>query len=169
MPASIKIDDVDLAIIDYLIEDGRMSCEEIAARIGDISARAVRYRMNAMIEHDVIQVSAIPDPLALGLTVIADVYIEVEPGSVFEVGSKLASYDNVVYVACSTGDRDISIQVAAHSNSELFTFVADEIGNISGIRKTTTSITPMVLKRFGFRASALARPVAPTSATSEGD
>jgi len=169
MPASIKIDDVDLAIIDFLIEDGRMSCEEIAARIGDISARAVRYRMNAMIEHDVIQVSAIPDPLALGLTVIADVYIEVEPGSVFEVGSKLASYDNVVYVACSTGDRDISIQVAAHSNSELFTFVADEIGNIAGIRKTTTSITPMVLKRFGFRASALARPATPTSTPPEGD
>lgn len=154
----MKIDEIDLAIIDYLIEDGRMSCEEMAAKIGDISARAVRYRMNALLEHDVIQISAVPDPLALGLNVIADVYIEVEPGAVFEVGNKLASYDNVVYVACSTGDRDISIQVVAHSNSELFTFVADEIGHLPGIRKTTTSITPMILKRMRYRASALARP-----------
>lgn len=169
MPSSIKIDEVDLAIIDFLIEDGRMSCEEIAARIGDISARAVRYRMNAMIEHDVIQVSAIPDPQALGLSVIADVYIEVEPGSVFDVGNRLASYDNVVYVACSTGDRDISIQVAAHTNSELFAFVADEVGNIPGVRKTTTSITPMVLKRFGYKASALARPVSPSGSASDGN
>lgn len=164
MPLSMKLDETDLAIIDLLIEDGRMSCEEMASRLGNISARAVRYRMNAMLEHDVIQISAVPDPLSLGLNVVADVYIEVEPGAVFEVGHKLASYDNVVYVACSTGDRDISIQVVAHSNSELFAFVADEIGQIPGVRKTTTSITPMVLKRFGYRAAALAKPMAGSAA-----
>lgn len=158
MASTIKIDEIDLSIIDYLIQDGRMSCEEIATKIGDISARAVRYRMNALLEHDVIQICAIPDPLALGLNVTADVDIEVEPGEVFAVGNKLAAYDNVIYVAGSTGDHDISIQVVAHSNSELFTFVADEIGNIPGVRKTTTSITPMVLKRFGYRVSALAKP-----------
>lgn len=157
MATTMKIDDIDLAIIDFLTQDGRMSCEEIAAQIGDISARAVRYRMNALLEHDVIRISAVPDPLALGLNVVADVYIEVEPGAVFEVGNKLAAYENVVYVACSTGDRDISIQVVARSNSELFAFVADEIGQLPGIRKTTTSITPMVLKRYGFRPSMLAK------------
>lgn len=166
MPLSMKLDDTDLAIIDLLIEDGRMSCEEMAAKLGNISARAVRYRMNAMLEHDVIQISAVPDPQALGLNVVADVYIEVEPGAVFEVGRKLAAYDNVVYVACSTGDRDISIQVVAHSNAELFAFVADEIGQTPGVRKTTTSITPMVLKRFGYRASALAK--SQTSGATEG-
>jgi Lrp/AsnC family transcriptional regulator for asnA, asnC and gidA len=155
MASTMKIDEIDLAIIDFLVQDGRMSCEEIAAQIGDISARAVRYRMNAMLEHSVIQISAIPDPLMLGLNVTADVDIEVEPGSVFTVGKKLASYDNVIYVAGSTGDHDISIQVVAHSNSDLFAFVADEIGNIPGVRKTTTSITPMVLKRFGYRVASL--------------
>ena len=82
----------------------------------------------------------------LGLEVFADVFIEVEPSFVLKVAQQIASYDLVSYVGCSTGLTDISIQVCAHNNNELFKFVNEEIGKIPGIRKTHISFVPIIIK-----------------------
>lgn len=141
-----KLDRIDKQIVDLLTEDGRMSCAVIARRIGHISERAVRYRMERMIAEKVFVVSAVIDPAIIGYPVIADVFVEIEPGMVNEVADKLATFEQVTYVACSTGDRDISIQVVARDNRELYDFVSTVIGRITGVRRTTTSIVPFVVK-----------------------
>ncbi len=141
-----KIDEIDIAIIDLLVEDGRMSSTEIARRIGDISERAVRYRLDRMIQEGTIRVSAVVNTKAVGLPVTADVFIEVEPGRVLEVARKIAEYECVSYAACSTGDRDLSIQVVAHDNTELYNFVTQVVGTVPGVRKTTTLLLPLILK-----------------------
>ncbi len=141
-----KLDRIDKQIVDLLTEDGRMSCAVIARRIGKISERAVRYRLERMIEDKVFTVSAIVDPATIGYPVVADVFVEVEPGLVDEVANKLAAFEYVSYVACSTGERDISIQVLARDNRELYDFVSNILGRIPGVRRTTTSIVPFVVK-----------------------
>jgi Lrp/AsnC family transcriptional regulator for asnA, asnC and gidA len=141
-----KIDEIDQHIVDLLMEDGRMSAAEIARRIGEISERAVRYRIERMTEEDVIRIGAIPNPRALGYSVVADVFIEVETGSILDVARKLAAYDVVSYVACSIGERDVSLQVIARDNTEVYAFATEVIGKIPGVRKTTTSIVPLILK-----------------------
>ncbi len=145
------LDELDLQIIDLLIEDGRMTSAEIAKHIGEVTERTIRNRLAALLEHKVIQISAIPDPEAIGLKVIADVFIEAEPRRVMEIAEKLVAFDNISYVACSTGEMDISIQIVATSNAELYDFVTSVLGKIDGVRKTTTSIVPRILKRFGYR------------------
>lgn len=142
----VKIDAIDKKISDLLLEDGRMSCSKIAASIGGISERAVRYRINRLIENGIISVRGNVNAEALGLTVCADVFIEVEPAQVQEIANKLAEYESVSYIAHSTGDTDISIQVFAHNNSELFKFVTDVIGKIPGVRKTHISFVPIKIK-----------------------
>jgi DNA-binding Lrp family transcriptional regulator len=49
-------------------------------------------------------------------------------------------------VACATGERDISIQIVARDNQELYRFVTEVVGRIAGVRRTTTSIVPLVIK-----------------------
>ena len=139
-------DSSDRAIVNLLMEDGRMPCAEVARRIGDISERSVRYRIGRMVTQGIIRIGAIPNPQALGFPVIADVSIEVEPGHILDVARKLAGYERISYVACSTGDRDISIQVVARDNAELYQFVAEVLGNVPGVRKTTTMVVPFILK-----------------------
>ena len=141
-----KLDDTDRAIVNLLMEDGRMPCSQIARRIGRVSERAVRYRIDQLVAHGVVRISAIPNPQSLGFSVIADVVIEVEPGHILDVARKLAEYERISYVACSTGDRDISIQVVARDNAELYQFVAEVLGNVPGVRKTTTMVVPFILK-----------------------
>lgn len=143
---STKLDQLDKEIIDLLTKDGRMSCAEIARAIGTVSERSVRYRLEKLLADNVIRVNATPVPQALGYSVVADVFIEVESGQVLEIARKIASYENVSYVACSTGESDISIQIITQNNRELYEFVTDVLGKIPGVRKTTTSMVPFIVK-----------------------
>lgn len=142
----MKLNLTDKKIVDLLTQDGRMSCADMAEKIGSISERMVRYRLQRLIEKGVITISAIVDPKAIGYPVIADVFIESEPGQVMDLAQKLAEYENVTYVACSTGDRDISVQIVAHDNRDLYDFVAETIGRLPGVRRTTTFIVPLIVK-----------------------
>ena len=141
-----KIDIIDQKIVDLLIEDGRMQAAEIARRLGDVSERVVRYRIDSMIENEVIRVSAIVNPKRVGMNIVADVWLEVESDSIMDVARKVAEFENISYVACSIGDTDISLQVMGRDTAEVYRFVTEELGKVRGVRKVTTAILPLVIK-----------------------
>jgi len=141
-----EIDKIDVKIVNFLLENGRMKSSEIARRIGDISERTVRYRIERMIEEGVIYVTAIVSPQAFGLNTFADVWLEVESDQILDVANKLAEFENVSYVACAIGETDVSIQVVAEDTATIYRFVTEVVRKIPGVRKTVTSIVPIVLK-----------------------
>jgi Lrp/AsnC family transcriptional regulator for asnA, asnC and gidA len=141
-----NFDKTDVKIVNLLLEDGRMPSSEIARRIGDISERAVRYRIDRMMDEGVIRVSAVAKPQAFGLTTIADVWMEVESDRILDVAKKMAQFDNVSYVACGIGESDVSIQIVAKDTAEIYQFVTEVVRKVPGVRKTTTSIVPLILK-----------------------
>lgn len=141
-----EIDKTDVKIVNLLLEDGRIPASEIARRLEDISERAVRYRIERMVEEGVIRVSAIVSPQAFGLTTYADVWMEVESDKILEVANKMAEFQNVSYVACSIGETDVSIQIVAKDTAEVYRFVTEVVRKVPGVRKTTTSIVPIILK-----------------------
>jgi Lrp/AsnC family transcriptional regulator for asnA, asnC and gidA len=142
-----EIDEIDRQIVEFLMEDGRMAAADIARRIGgEVSERVIRYRIARMIKENVIQIRPIVNPQAFGLTTRADVVMEVDSDLIMDVAKKAMSYDCVSYVACSIGEMDVSIQVLAKDTIEIYRFVTDVIRKMEGVRKTTTSIVPIVLK-----------------------
>lgn len=141
-----NFDKVDVKIVNILLEDGRIPASEIARRIGDISERAVRYRIDRMVTEGVIRISAVAKPQAFGLTTIADVWMEVESDLIVEVAKKMAEFDNVSYVACGIGQTDVSIQIVAKDTAEIYHFVTEVVRKVPGVRKTTTSIVPLIIK-----------------------
>jgi Lrp/AsnC family transcriptional regulator for asnA, asnC and gidA len=141
-----EIDKIDIEIVNLLLEDGRMSSSEVSRRLKDISERAVRYRIDRMIDEGVIQISAVVSPEALGLNIKADVWLEVDSDKILEVAKKMATFENVTYVACGIGQNDISIQVVAKDTAEIYHFVTEVVRKVPGVRKTTTSIVPIILK-----------------------
>lgn len=141
-----EINKIDLGIVNLLLENGRMSASEIARRLGNVSERAVRYRIERMIEENVIHIGAVVRPEAFGLLIKADVWLEVESDRIREVAQKMTEYENVTYVACSIGETDISIQVVAKDTDEIYRFVTETVRKVPGVRRTTTSIVPLILK-----------------------
>ncbi len=141
-----ETDKIDAKIVDLLMEDGRMPAAEIARKFGNITERVVRYRIDRMIAAGVIQISPIVKPQAFGLTTVADVLLEVESDRIQEVARKASEYENVSYVACSIGETDVSVQVVGKDTAEIYRFITEVIGKIPGVRKTTTSIVPVIVK-----------------------
>jgi Lrp/AsnC family transcriptional regulator for asnA, asnC and gidA len=141
-----KIDNIDIKIVDLLMEDGRMACSEIARRIGGVTERAIRYRLDRLIQNGIIFITAVVSPKSLGYPVVADVLLEVEADSIREVAERMIEYENVSYVAYSIGETDVSVQIIAKDAVEVYEFVTRVIGKTNGVRKTTTSIVPQVLK-----------------------
>lgn len=141
-----KLDAVDKQIADLLMENGRMSSATIASRLGAISERAVRHRIDRLVTNGIIRITAIACPSPLGFQVTADVYIQVEAGAAASVAEAVAAFENVNFVAFVTGTHDISAQVLAHDNAELFTFVNQALSAIPGVRRTTIAIIPQIIK-----------------------
>jgi Lrp/AsnC family transcriptional regulator for asnA, asnC and gidA len=140
-------DQIDLRIVEILMEDGRMAAAEIARRVGGgISERVVRYRIDRMIKDELIQIRPIVNPQVFGLTTRADVLLEVESDAIMDVAHKSMAFDCVTYVACSIGEMDVSIQLVAKDTSEIYRFVTEVLRKMPGVRRTTTSIVPIVLK-----------------------
>jgi Lrp/AsnC family transcriptional regulator, regulator for asnA, asnC and gidA len=141
-----KPDDFDWKIITLLNEDGRMPSAEIARKLGSVSARTVTNRINALIEHGIINIRAVVNPEAVGYGVMADVFVEVEPGRVREVAKLAAEFPQSSYVACATGESDVSISLRVRNIEELFDFVTEKLGQIPGVRRTQSYLLPLKIK-----------------------
>src|SRR5436190_15081871 len=141
-----NFDKINIKIVNLLLDDGRMPASEIARRLGDISERAVRYRIDRMVNEGVVRISAVARPQAFGLTTIADIWMEVESDRILEVAKKMVEFDNVSYVACGIGESDVSIQIVAKDTAEIYQFVTEVVRKDPGVRKTTTSIVPLIIK-----------------------
>lgn len=139
-------DRTDWKIIALLNQDGRMSSAEIARQLGDVLARTVTNRIDVLTEHGIINIRSIVNPEKVGYGVLADVFIEVEPGSLRTVTDHLAGFPQVSYLACATGNIDIVISVRALSIEELYDFVTEEVGRIVGVRRTETYLLPLNIK-----------------------
>ena len=151
------LDDLDRTIVALLTEDGRLSASEIAIRIGDASERTVRNRIAALLQNRHIVIGAIPDPTAMGRDVQADLQIEVEPGRVEQVAAELGEYDEVGYLAATSGDFNLVAAVFFDTNAELLDFTENTIGKISGVRRVAINMILRMYKVFGTRTNALSR------------
>ncbi len=141
-----NFDKIDIKIVNLLLEDGRMPASEIARQLGDVSERAVRYRIDRMVNEGIVRINAVARPQAFGLTTIADLWMEVESDRILEVAKKMAEFDEVSYVACGIGESDVSIQIVAKDTAEIYRFVTEVVRKVPGVRKTTTSIVPLIIK-----------------------
>jgi len=141
-----KPDNIDWKIITLLNEDGRMSSAEIARRLGKVSARTVTNRIDVLTKHGIINVRAVVNPDKVGYGVMADVFVEVEPGRVREVARQAAEFPESSYVACATGESDVSISLRVRNIEELFDFVTEKLGKIPGVRRTQSYLLPLKIK-----------------------
>jgi len=139
-------DQTDWQIITLLNEDGRISSTEIAERLGHISARTVNNRIRALTSDRIIEIRAVVNPEKVGYPVLADVYVQVEPGSARDVGHEFAQFPQVSYVACVVGNMDVSCSVRSRNIHELFDFVEGELAKIEGVRRTQTYVLPYKIK-----------------------
>jgi Lrp/AsnC family transcriptional regulator, regulator for asnA, asnC and gidA len=140
------IDEIDKKIVDALMENGRMSASDIARSIEGVSTRTVTRKIARLINKEVIKIKVVANRQLLGYTLLADLFIEVEPGKVTEVAEILCGMEEVCYVGIVTGESDISVQAQHCSIDDMQEFVLKKIHTIPGVRKTKTCLIMKILK-----------------------
>ena len=148
-------DQVDMGIIGYLRQDGRMPNTKIAKNRG-ISEGSVRRRIRRMTSESLIHVTAIVDHAMLGYMVEAVIAIQADPTKMTEVARKLSELAAVRYVGIAVGDYNIMVSACFTSNEELLGFLTGEIGRLDGISRTRTFLMLDVTKH-GYDWSPLLR------------
>jgi len=131
------LDDVSMAIIEQLQQDGRRSYAAIGKVVG-LSEAAVRQRVQRLVDSGVVQIVAVTDPLELGFARSAMIAIRVD-GPTAPVADALAAIDEVIYVVITAGRHDIIAEVVARSDEDLL-IMTERIRDIPGIRSTETLV-----------------------------
>lgn len=142
------MDELDLAIVEKLTADARMSFRQIGRTLG-VSADTVMNRYNALREQGVIRGSTIVlNPWKIGYHAMVVFMIDASPAQV--AGSQLAPADtsqildklirmpNIIVATKSVGDHDL-LAIGVVTDFEHLMKVKNDIAKMSGVRDIRTS------------------------------
>jgi Lrp/AsnC family transcriptional regulator, regulator for asnA, asnC and gidA len=127
------IDAMDMQILLELQEDGRRSYREIAKRLG-VTAATVRARVLQLLEDQVVEVVAVPNPWRLGLTFFAVVALRVEPGHADEVADALAARTEVTWVASMATGWEVMCEIALEDAKTFAAYRESVLAALPGVR-----------------------------------
>ena len=139
-----EIDDLDRQIIKLLSRDGRMSFTEIASRLG-VTEKTVRIRYKNLIDHGILEVVGVVNPIALGIRAGAIICLKTEGNKLMNVIEELKQIKEVRYVTLTSGEYQLLIQIAVTSQDEI-TEVVKILNGIQGILEMNTIIQLEVYK-----------------------
>jgi len=139
------LDDLDFAILACLQKDGRMSFTEIAEQL-NVSVGTARTRLNRLIDEGIISIVGRVDPEKVGFQAYAHIAVYIRPATLKEhVAQTIACRPEVSFLASTSGDYDLEVDVMCQSNNHLVEFV-NEISTIEGVYQTKTTLYFKVYK-----------------------
>jgi len=140
-----SLDELDFSILSYLQQDGRMSFTVIAEKLG-VSIGTIRTRFNKLIEDGTISIIGRVDPDKVGFRSYAHIAVYVRPATLKEkVAGEIMKMPEVSFLAMTSGDYDLEVDVMCRDNDHLVKFV-NELSNINGVNQTKTTIYFKVYK-----------------------
>lgn len=139
------LDELDFQILNCLQDDGRMSFTVIADKL-NVSIGTVRTRFNKLLEDGTVNIIGRVDPDKVGFRCYAHIAVFVRPATLKEkVAQKIARLPEVSFLAMTSGDYDLEVDVMCRDNNHLVDFV-NNISKIEGVHQTKTTIYFKVYK-----------------------
>ncbi len=141
----LVLDDLDFKIVNCLQQDGRMSLTVMAEKMG-VSVGTIRTRVNKLIEEKTISIIGRVDPDKVGFHSYAHIAVYVRPATLKEqVAQSIAQLPEVSFLAMTSGDYDLEVDVMCRDNDHLVDFV-NKISSYEGVYHTKTTIYFKVYK-----------------------
>ena len=137
--------DLDFRILSLLQEDGRLSFNKIASKLGISVGTAFNHVKNLEREGILKGYTAILDLTKLDYGYTAIILIQAEGEHLTDVENEIAKAANVVAVYDITGDYDAAVIAKFKDRSSLNAFIKNLIA-IPHIKRTVTNIALNVIK-----------------------
>ena len=138
------IDETDKKILKILQEKGRTPFLEISKQLR-IAESTVRKRVRDMENSGTIKkYAAVIDSVSLGK--VAFVGVDVKSEHFLDVAKKLASYEQVKFVATCTGDHTIMAKIEIEDTQKLRTFLSEKVEAMPGVTRICPAIVTDTVK-----------------------
>lgn len=144
-----KLDDIDRHIINALRADGRVAFAQLAEQL-NVSPGMIRQRYNRLVELGYLKVVAVTNPMLMGKRTMAMVGIRTDGRKMMDVASKLAKFDEVVYIVATSGGYDLMLEVFCRDNEDLLNFMTEKLAKVDGVRETESFIYLKIVKEIYF-------------------
>jgi Lrp/AsnC family transcriptional regulator for asnA, asnC and gidA len=139
------LDDLDFSILSCLQKDGRMSFTVMAENL-KVSIGTIRTRVNKLIEEGTVNIIGRINPDKVGFHSYAHIAIFIRPATLIEkVAQKICKMREVSFLAGTSGDYDLEVDVMCRNNEHLVNFV-NGISKIEGVHQTKTTLYFKVYK-----------------------
>ena len=124
-------DEVDLALIALLEQDGRASFTELGSKLG-ISSEVARLRYLRLTNNGLLSVVGLVNPATAGLTTVANINFRVH-GRLDEVTAALVRRPEMTFVAWNLGGFNVVGEIACDSRPTMVRVVYDELAQLPGV------------------------------------
>jgi DNA-binding Lrp family transcriptional regulator len=142
----MKLDNIDIAIINSLMQDGRKSFRQIAKEIR-VSTPTVESHFTRMKNIGLIKnIEPILDLDKIENQVHALLYLKADPSCSMNIASILSSFSEVKDVYSTTGEYSIAAKVSLNSVEALEDFVRRRISIMEGIKSLSYHIITKIIK-----------------------
>ncbi|BBU21269.1 Lrp/AsnC family transcriptional regulator [Mycobacterium xenopi] len=147
LPApKIDLDDLDIAILQALIDDGRQSSRKIARAHG-VSEGTIRTRLARLTQAGLVRAVAMVEPVALGLAgVIVCVSLRADRARLTAIQKELAALPELVFMAVCVGSADLSLTLTATDLQHAIDLIASRVQTIDGVFATDTLLMVDVIR-----------------------
>ena len=147
LPApKVDLDDLDIAILQALVDDGRQSSRKIA-RTHNVSEGTIRTRLGRLTQAGLVRVVAMVEPVALGLAgVIACVSLRADRARLSSIQKEVAALPESVFTAVCVGSADLSLALAATDPQQLIELISSRLHTIDGVLATDTLLMVDVIR-----------------------
>jgi Lrp/AsnC family transcriptional regulator, regulator for asnA, asnC and gidA len=142
MEKKLDIDDLDLKILGFLMEDANMPYTEIGKKI-NVSGGTIHVRMKKLEDMGVVRGSQlVVDYVKLGWDISAFLGIYLDKSSLYEeVAEQLSQIPEVVNINYTTGIYSIFAKIVCRDTQHLREVLHDKIQKVQGIQRTETFIS----------------------------
>lgn len=142
---AVILDELDFAILSCLQKDGRMSFTVMAGNL-KVSIGTIRTRINKLIEEGTVNIIGRVNPGKAGFNAYAHIALFIRPATLIEkVAQKICKMPEVSFLAGTSGDYDLEVDVMCRDNEHLVNFI-NGISKIAGIHQTKTTLYFKVYK-----------------------
>jgi Lrp/AsnC family transcriptional regulator for asnA, asnC and gidA len=143
---AVVLDDLDERLIEALRANGRAAFRPLATRLG-VSEATLRNRYARLVENNVLQVTAVTNPMALGYDATAMLGLSVD-GPPERVADELSSWEEAVYVVVVAGRFDLLVEVIARDRRDLLA-IMNRIRALEGVTASETFLY-LDLRKYDF-------------------
>ncbi len=142
----LKLDSLDVAILQALSEDGRRSYRQIA-QIVKASTPTVQARFERMIQSGLIsRIAPIYNVDRLDKGFGALVWLKVDANKVVKVAAEMARLEEIKGVFVTTGEGNLLVKIFGKDYDTIQSIISDKIGVVEGVQLLSTQMITKTLK-----------------------